>query len=888
MAHTVYTPLSTGIPALDKLLQNIMPGDNIVWQIDSLEEYIPFVRPFAEDARKKKGGLVYFHFGLHEKLLDESSGAAIYYIDPRIGFESATAAIHKIMDKAGRGSYFLFDCLSELADIWYSDLMMGNFYNLTCPYVYDMDSVAYFALIRSRHSLPVASSIRDTAQILLDVYRHEGSLYVHPMKVWQRHSPTMYMPHIWDEGTFRPVTDSATVSEVVSAVMGSGMDSASRVVDIWDRKFMQAEEVLEMVKRGDRPKEDADEYFQKLLRMVFSRDERVLGLAAKYLALADILNIRKRLVGTGLIGGKSVGMVIARAILARAEERWKDILEVHDSFYIGSDVFYTYIVANGCWRMRQKQRDASTFLDGIEEARQSMLTGNFPEFIQNQFVDMLDYFGQSPIIVRSSSLLEDNFGNAFSGKYESVFCVNQGTRSERLKAFLTAVRRVYTSTMSMEALVYRAHRGLLESDEQMALLVQRVSGVVCSNLFFPQIAGVGLSFNPYVWSERIESDAGMLRLVCGLGTRAVDRHDDDYTRLVSLNAPKLRHESNFDEVVEYSQRKMDVLDLNENKLVSKDFQEIVQKCQDYPRDVVASRVQEEWTPGAEAGSDGRRVITFDKLLSEPPFVEYMRSMLKILETAYGCPVDVEFTANFRKNGKLQINLVQCRPFQITGERRIAAPPEGIVQKDIIFEAHGAIIGRSIATIIDRIIYVAPSVYGQMPESERYSVARMIGRLTHRRNENSKIIMLMGPGRWGTSMPALGVPAKFAEINTVSVICEIVEMNENLIPDVSLGTHFFNDIVEFKMLYLALFPHREENNLNKAFLETAPNKLTEIFPGESKWANAIRVIDTSDLPEGRKIYLNANTIHQRALCYLAEDVEETEPEKVIWKSVMARL
>ena len=102
-----------------------------------------------------------------------------------------------------------------------------------------------------------------------------------------------------------------------------------------------------------------------------------------------------------------------------------------------------------------------------------MLKGTFPEFILEQFVEMLDYFGQSPIIVRSSSLLEDNFGNAFSGKYESVFCANQGTRSERLEAFLSAVRRVYASTMSRDALMYRADRGLLDSDEQMALLVQQ-------------------------------------------------------------------------------------------------------------------------------------------------------------------------------------------------------------------------------------------------------------------------------------------------------------------------------------------------------------------------------------------------------------------------------
>ena len=168
-----------------------------------------------------------------------------------------------------------------------------------------------------------------------------------------------------------------------------------------------------------------------------------------------------------------------------------------------------------------------------------MQTGEFPEYIVNQFVEMLDYFGQSPIIVRSSSLLEDNFGNAFSGKYKSVFCVNQGTRRERLKAFLSAVREVYASTMGHEALnVQVPGADCSISDEQMALLVQRVSGSVFGNLFFPQIAGVGLSFNPYSWSEKIKPESGMIRLVCGLGTRAVDRHDDDYTPCCSTQCAR--------------------------------------------------------------------------------------------------------------------------------------------------------------------------------------------------------------------------------------------------------------------------------------------------------------------------------------------------------------
>ena len=149
--------------------------------------------------------------------------------------------------------------------------------------------------------------------------------------------------------------------------------------------------------------------------------------------------------------------------------------------------------------------------------------GNFAKYIVDEFSEMLDYFGQSPIIVRSSSLLEDSYGNAFSGKYESVFCANQGPHHKRLQDFLSAIRTIYASSMSEKALRYRAQRGLLDDDEQMSLLVQRVSGVRYDGLFYPQVAGVGLSRNPYVWHECIDPNAGVIRLVFGLGTRAVDR-----------------------------------------------------------------------------------------------------------------------------------------------------------------------------------------------------------------------------------------------------------------------------------------------------------------------------------------------------------------------------
>ena len=267
------------------------------------------------------------------------------------------------------------------------------------------------------------------------------------------------------------------------------------------------------------------------------------------------------MIGTGMIGGKSAGMLLSRAIIRRDRPELSGALEHHDSFFIGSDVFYTFLVNNDCWWDRQRQKDAEAFLTGLDAVRQRIIEGTFPDYIVRRFEDMLEYFGNAPIIVRSSSLLEDNFGNAFSGKYDSVFCPNQGSPRQRLDALLDAIRGVYASTMSAEALNYRKRRGVLERDEQMALLVQRVSGSTYGRYFFPQLAGVLYSFNPYVWSREIDPEAGVMRLVFGLGTRAVDRSDDDYTRVVALNAPDRRPESSFDAVKRHTQRRVDVIDL---------------------------------------------------------------------------------------------------------------------------------------------------------------------------------------------------------------------------------------------------------------------------------------------------------------------------------------
>jgi hypothetical protein len=549
-------------------------------------------------------------------------------------------------------------------------------------------------------------------------------------------------------------------------------------------------------------------------------------------------------------------MLVARAILRERDPELASRLETHDSFFVGAEVFITFLVQNGVWWIREQQKNQPTFLQGLDEGRKRILAGRFPDNILEQFQGLIDYFGEWPYIVRSSSILEDARGNAFSGKYESVFVVNRGSREDRMAALLDAVRQVYASVLDEEALRYRERRGLLQSEERMALLIMRVSGSPNGRYFYPQAAGVGLSYNPFVWHPDIDPHAGVVRLVFGLGTRAVDRCDDDYTRLVALNAPSRRPEANLDEVREHSQRRMDCLDLQDGRFLSLPFPNVISEAPDIPIDYYMTPTEAEGYP----------CITFDRLLKETHVAADLQRILTILEEAYQAPVDTEFTINFLADGTYRIHLLQCRTFQV--QREIGTTPVTFRGAQLrLLSANGAVIGVSREQRLTRIIYIVQDTYAKLRESERYAVARLIGRLNQAHPAKDRGLMLIGPGRWGTRSPSLGIPVSFAEISNASVICEVVAMHERLIPDVSLGTHFFNDIVEHDMLYVAYFPKKADNFLDVEWFRSQPNRLVELEPSAAALGDVVRVIDCGG--EGCNVWLRTDATAQSSVVFRAE-------------------
>lgn len=851
---------STGWPDLDRVIKGVLAGDNIVWQVSDIERhYAPLVSPLLRAAHAQGRPVRYYRFAHHPALAgprstsstEELSPDAIIELNPAEGFEPFIARVHDAIDRAGRGAVHLFDNLTELAETWCSDSMLGNFFQLTCPYLFDLETLTYFALHRGGQGEAALRPIQDTAQVFLEVYEHAGHRYLRPRKTQHRYSPTITMLHAWDGERLEPVRCSATVAEVLEA----------------EETATDAVGVGAAVGEGA-PRAAVGEY-ERLRRTLLAGEGALDELVRRYLTLEDLRAVQRRMIGSGRIGGKTVGMLLARAILRAERPALHARLERPDSFYVGSDAFYTYLVENGVWWLRSGRREIEAMLAEANLARRRILAGRFREELVRRFEAMIDYFGQSSFIVRSSSLLEDNYGNAFAGKYDSVFLVNQGPREQRLADLLAAARRIYASAMSERALRYRADRGLLDRDEQMALLVMRVSGTLFGRRFFPPVAGVAFSFNPYCWHPDIDPEAGVARLVFGLGTRAVDRADDDYTRLVALNAPLRQPGANLDEIRRFTQQRADVLDLDANQVVSARIEDICPAPEELPA-LPLLAVPEE-IPAAPNRAP-RRVwaLNLDGLLSRTGFVADLRDMLQTLSRAYGCSVDIEFTVNFLNDTDYRIHLLQCRPLQARRGAAGEAAPETLPPDSIVLEARDALVGHGRSLPLSWLVYIPAAEYGRLPLSDRSAVARALGevnRALRARSEEGGIAYI-GPGRWGTSNPALGVPATFSQINAADAIFEVVAMHEHLIPDASLGTHFLNDLVEEDMLYAALRPDHAPNRLDDAALRAAPNWLSELAPAAARWSEVVRVMRADDIAGGGRLRLFADARAQRAVCYRA--------------------
>ena len=297
---------STGLQGLDEILNDLQKGDNVVWQVDHIDHFREFVDPYVAKAMQDGRKLAYMRFAKHPPLVEPGPNITVHELDADSGFETFSADVHNIITEEGKEAYYVFDCLSDLLNAWATDLMIGNFFMVTCPYLFELDTIAYFALLRNNHSFRTIARIRETTQILLDLYSFQDSSYVHPLTVWRRYSPTMFLPHIRKQDSFEPITNSVEAASLISYISDKGLKPAQRTLDYWDRMFLQAEDLS---RDAEAPPEEAEKTMEHLCRMMIGREDRILSLAKAHFTLHDILDVRKRMIGTGFVGGKAVGML---------------------------------------------------------------------------------------------------------------------------------------------------------------------------------------------------------------------------------------------------------------------------------------------------------------------------------------------------------------------------------------------------------------------------------------------------------------------------------------------------------------------------------------------------------------------------------------------------
>ena len=853
--------IKTGIPGLDKALDNIRLGDNVVWNVTNLNEFSYFVNPYIKQAKEDGRNLIYIRFANHPPLIEmtdedfelleaeqsnpdtefcmiERDGIKIYQVNPYNQFETFTLEVHRIIELEGFDAFYVFDCLSDLQAVWSTDLMMGNFFKVTCPFLFQLDTVAYFPIIRGRHSYDAIAKIRETTQLFLNVYSNSpDEVYVSPLKVWNRYSQTMFLGHKFNPqtGSVKVLQDGHEVSKYYKTINDSDKYQNGQILDSWERYMLQ-------VRMKHEEGENIDDECDKICELMMTKDEKMLSKIKEYFSFEDYTTIYDRRVGSGSVGGKSCGMLLARKIIEKnCPDLYNNVFEPDDSFYIGSDLFYTYIVSNDLWDLRVKQRTEEGYYEYGKKLEEGLKNGTFSDEIKKEFIKILDYFGQNPIIVRSSSFLEDGYGNAFAGKYESVFCVNRGSLEDRLAAFEDAVKVVYSSTMNVSALEYRKLNNLDDVDEQMALLVQRVSGSYYGDYLFPTAAGVGFSYSPYSPLPDMDNSKGMLRLVMGLGTKAVDRTKKDYPRIINLDKPEVTLMKDIKEKHRYSQHYLDVIDFKQISLHDIPVDEGLEVIPRHSKRVLVEHDREAERMLRERGQ--RREIVFvncEGLVKNSEFIDVMKEILSTLETAYDYPVDIEYTVNVGEDSSFNINLLQCRPLQVSTNNEAIEMPE---DKNVFFHIKESSMGMSRKNKIDTICYVDPHKYYEYPYAQKSSISRIISEVNAYCKNNDRTAILIVPGRIGTSSPELGIPVVFADISHFSAILEESYSEVGYMPELSFGSHMFQDLVEAEIYYGALFENDKKIEFNRDMIYGYPNVLRDINPnlGDEIY-DMIQVID----------------------------------------------
>lgn len=689
----------------------------------------------------------------------------------------------------------------------------------------------------------------------------------------------------------RLASEHLSDSEILACVTGWIKEEKSgfllRALEQLDTPLGEIIEAIERFRHTDIDEAELPISTQKalrvsLIRRFFTESLDFINVAKHVTTIRDFYDVLGKIIFPprchGKLGGKSAGLFLAKKIVdnhAPADSLLRKI-KVPKTWYVTSDWILHFVHHNELEDvLNWKYMDLDQVRQEYPHLVALFKSSSFPSELAKGLSLALDDLGDRPIIVRSSSLLEDRAGSAFSGKYKSLFLGNRGTKEERLAALMDAIAEVYASIFGPDPTEYRAERGLLDVHEEMGILVQEVVGQEVGKYFFPACSGVAFSNNEFRWSARISRSDGLIRMVPGLGTRAVDRVADDYPVLIAPGQPSLRANVTVEEVLRYSPRRVDVINLETNSFETVEVKDLLRSCgARYPqiRQLVSivdhDRIEQ--PVGLVPDFDKQEVVfTFEGLIRKTAFVSYVRELLALLQAKLKQPVDIEFAYDGN-----DFYLLQCRPQSYGGDAVPVAIPQDLPADRVIFSANRYVSNGKVPEIT-HIVYVDLEGYSHLLDERSM---REVGRAVSRLNKllPKRQFILIGPGRWGSRGDIkLGVPVTYSDINNSAMLIEVARQKGNYLPDLSFGTHFFQDLVEASIRYLPLYPDDPKTTFKEAFLRESHSVLEELLPEFAELSDTLRVIDLPRETNGNILRVLMNAELDQAVAYLSPSQMESE-------------
>jgi len=524
-------------------------------------------------------------------------------------------------------------------------------------------------------------------------------------------------------------------------------------------------------------------------------------------------------IGDGSLGGKGRGLAFIDAMIKRNEslDNFENVqITIPKTVVLCTDNFSEFMEQNQLYPIA-----LSDLSD--EEILKHFLKARIPKRL---IADLHAFLGvtSSPIAVRSSSLLEDSHYQPFAGIYSTYMVpYNAESKTQMLEMVTEAIKAVYASVFYHDSKAYMTATKNVIDEEKMAIVLQEICGNAYNDRFYPSFSGVARSLNYYPIGAETPED-GIANIAMGLGKYIVD--GGQTLRFSPAYPHNILQTSTLDFALRETQTYFNALDLNQTQFVPQvddGFNLMKIRISDAEKDGTLRFIASTFNVQDQVIYDGlyeggRKVITFANILQHNvfPLAEILKEILHISQVEMGRPIEIEFAVNLDYSPEKQhtFYFLQIRPI-VDSKELISENIGAIPEENTIISCNSAL-GHGINTDVHDIVYVKPEAFSA---SKNQLIVYDIEKVNKLMTSENKHYVLVGPGRWGSADPWLGIPVKWPHISKAQVIVESGLSHYRIDP--SQGTHFFQNLTSFGVSYFTINPFQKDGTFDIEFLNAQP-------------------------------------------------------------------